>query len=372
MPDADARRSSPLFQPFALGPLTLPNRVVMAPMTRNRANAEDAPHALNAIYYAQRAAAGLIVTEATQILPEGKGYPGTPGIHSPAQIAGWRLVTEAVHAKGGRIFLQLWHVGRISHPSLQPGGVLPVAPSALQPAGRAMTASGPQPFVTPRAMAIEEIPGVVAAYGRAAENARAAGFDGVELHGANGYLIDQFLRSSTNQRRDSYGGSVENRARLLLEVTEAVVSAVGAERVGVRLSPLHPYNDISDADPAATFGHAAAELGRRKLAYLHVVQLGDDGRVDWLALRRAFGGPFIANGGYDRARAEAAVESGAADLVAFAAAYLANPDLVERLRRGAPLNPPDRATFYGGDARGYTDYPTLDGALQSEGSVAAS
>jgi N-ethylmaleimide reductase len=364
MPDAVANRPSALFQPFALGPLELPNRIVMAPMTRNRADASDAPHALNALYYGQRAEAGLIVTEATQILPQGKGYPGTPGIYSPAQIAGWRLVTDAVHAKGGRIFAQLWHVGRISHPSLQPDGALPVAPSALQPAGQAMTASGLQPFVTPRALATEEIPGLIAAYGRAARNAREAGFDGVELHGANGYLIDQFLRSSTNRRTDAYGGSVQNRARLLLEVADALVEAVGAARVGIRLSPVNPFNDISDADPAATFGHAAAELGRRKLAYLHVVQLGDDGRFDWLALRRAFGGAFIVNGGYDLARAEAVIQSGGADLVAFAAAYLANPDLVERLRRGAPLNAPDRATFYGGDARGYTDYPTLDDALQ--------
>ena len=316
-----------LFQPIRIGELSLKNRVVMAPMTRNRANGDDAPHPLNARYYAQRASAGLIVTEASQVSPQGKGYPGTPGSYSPQQVEGWRLVTDAVHARGGRIFLQLWHVGRISHPSLQPGGASPVAPSAIPPAGNAMTASGPQPFVTPRALELAEIPGIVADFRRAAANAEAAGFDGVELHGANGYLLDQFLRDSTNKRGDAYGGPVANRARLLLEVAEAAAEVLGAGRVGVRLSPLNPFNDIADSDPRGTFG-----------------------------------GKVILNGGFDRAEADAALAAGIADLIAFGTAYLANPDLAERLRQGAALNPPQRETFYGGDERGYIDYPSLEGA----------
>jgi N-ethylmaleimide reductase len=351
--------SEHLLRQIEFGTLTLNNRIVMAPMTRNRADAHDAPHALNVQYYAQRASAGLIITEASQISPQGKGYPGTPGIYSRRQIAGWRVVADAVHDKDGKIFLQLWHVGRVSHPTLQPGDALPVAPSALQPAGEAMTAKGLRRFVTPRALETAEIAGIVGDFRQAALNAKEAGFDGVELHGANGYLIDQFLRSSTNRRSDRYGGLLENRARLLLEVTDAVVDVFGARRVGVRLSPLNPFNDINDDDPQATFGYAAEHLGRRALAYLHISQNGDDGRFDWQALRRAFRGHFMINGGYDLARAEAALASDTADLVAFGVPFLANPDLVERFRRGAQLNVPDRATFYGGDHRGYTDYPVL-------------
>ncbi|MEA2780419.1 MAG: N-ethylmaleimide reductase [Rhodospirillaceae bacterium] len=362
MTDHGPATSEHLLRPIEFGTLTLNTRIVMAPMTRNRADADDAPHALNVQYYAQRAAAGLIITEASQISPQGKGYPGTPGIYSRRQIAGWRLVTDAVHDHGGKIFLQLWHVGRISHPMLQPGDALPVAPSALQPAGEAMTPKGPRPFVTPRALETAEIAGIVADFRQAALNAKEAGFNGVELHGANGYLIDQFLRSSTNRRSDRYGGPVESRARLLLEVTDAIVDAFGKGRVGVRLSPLNPYNDMSDDDPPATFGYAAEQLGRRALAYLHISQGGDDGHFDWQALRRTFGGHFMINGGYDVARAEAALASGGADLVAFGVPFLANPDLVERFRRGAPLNVPDRATFYGGDHRGYTDYPVIEQA----------
>lgn len=350
-----------LFQPIQVGELRVKNRIVMAPMTRNRANRHDAPHPLNARYYAQRASAGLIITEASQVTPQGKGYPATPGIYSREQVEGWRLVTEAVHARGGHIFLQLWHVGRISHPSLQLGGALPVAPSALAPAGNAMTETGPQPFVTPRALDLQEIPGIVADFRRAAANAEAAGFDGVELHGANGYLLDQFLRDSTNQRGDAYGGPVENRARLLLEVAEAVAGVVGAGRIGVRLSPLNPFNDIADSDPKTTFGYAARELGRLGLAYLHLTRGGDSGDFDWAALRRAFGGKVILNGGFDRALADAALSAGIADLVAFGTAYLANPDLAERLRQNAALNAPQRETFYGGGERGYVDYPSLEG-----------
>ncbi len=348
-----------LFTPVAVGAHDLKNRIVMAPMTRNRAGEGNVPHALNAEYYAQRAGAGLIVTEGTQISPQGLGYPATPGIHSEAQIAGWKAVTEAVHARDGKIFLQLWHVGRISHPSLQPDGALPVAPSAIRPEGEGMTYEGPKPFVAPRALETAEIPGIVDDYRRGAANALAAGFDGVEIHGANGYLIDQFLRDGTNTRSDAYGGSVENRARFMLEVTEAVADVWGADRVGLRLSPAGSFNSMSDSDPDATFGHAAQALNRFGLAYLHVVQDLSGAPVDWAALRAAFDGPYMINGGFDRDRANEALARGAADLVSFGSRYLANPDLAERFARGAPLNAPDQATFYGGDHRGYTDYPTL-------------
>lgn len=354
-----------LFSPVRLGPYALPNRIVMAPMTRNRAGPGETPTALMATYYAQRASAGLIVTEGTQITPEGQGYPGTPGIHSPAQVAGWRAVVDAVHARGGKIFCQLWHVGRVSHPLLQPGGALPVAPSALAPAGKLWTLEGMRPFETPRALATEEIARLLADYRTAAANARAAGFDGVEVHAANGYLIDQFLRSSTNRRTDRYGGSIENRTRLLLEVTQALIAEFGAARVGVRLSPTNPFNDIADEHPAALFGHAAAALDRLDLAYLHIVEPGPDDpiaqgeRPDGPFFRARWRGRLILNKGYDARRASAAIADGVADLVAFATLFLANPDLPERLRRGGPFNPPDRPTFYGGGEKGYTDYPAL-------------
>ena len=352
-----------LFTPVRLGDLALPNRVLMAPMTRNRAAAGNVPTELNATYYEQRASAGLIVTEATQVSPQGVGYPGTPGIHSDDQVAGWRLVTRAVHQRGGRIFLQLWHVGRISHPDLQPDGALPVAPLAIAPAGQAMTLAGPQPFVTPRALALDEIPGVVGQYAAAARRARDAGFDGVEVHGANGYLIDQFLRSGTNTRTDLYGGSLANRARFLLEVTAAVRDAWGGGRVGVRLSPLSPFNDMRDDDPVATFTYAATALGELGLAYLHLVEmrpLADGQPYLTPALRRAFRGPVVINGGLDRELAEAALVRGDGDAAAFATKFLANPDLPARLAADAPLNEPDRTTFYGGGAKGYVDYPALD------------
>jgi N-ethylmaleimide reductase len=354
-----------IFSALRLGPLELPNRVVMAPMTRNRAGPGNVPTALNATYYAQRAGAGLIVSEATQVSPQGVGYPGTPGIHSAEQVAGWKLVTDAVHGAGGRIFLQLWHVGRISHPSLQPGGALPVAPSAIAPAGQAWTTNGMEAFVTPRAFETSEIPGVVEEYRRGAANARAAGFDGVELHGANGYLIDQFLRDSTNKRTDRYGGSPGNRARFLIEVTQALIGEWGGECVGVRLSPTNPYNDIADSHPAATFSTAARELDRFGIAYLHIVEPGPGDPVaagempDIGFFRKIWRGPLIANKGYDLERANAVLRNGDADLVSFAALYLANPDLDVRFRSGGPFNPPDRKTFYGGAAKGYTDYPAL-------------
>jgi len=354
-----------IFSPFRLGPLDLPNHVVMAPMTRNRAGPGNVPTALNATYYEQRAGAGLIVTEATQVSPQGVGYPGTPGIHSAEQVAGWKLVTDAVHSAGGRIFLQLWHVGRISHPALQPGGALPVAPSAIAPAGQAWTTNGMEAFVTPRALETSEIPGIVEDFRHGAAYAHDAGFDGVELHGANGYLIDQFLRDSTNKRTDRYGGSALNRARFLIEVTQALIGEWGGERVGVRLSPTNPYNDIADSNPAATFSIAANELNRLGIAYLHIVEPGPGDPVaagempDIRFFRKIWRGPLIANKGYDLERANAVLRDGDADLVSFAALYLANPDLDQRFRRGGPFNPPDRKTFYGGAAKGYTDYPAL-------------
>jgi len=357
-------RLDALFSKVQLGPYELANRIVMAPMTRNRAGADNVPTELNTLYYRQRASAPLIITEASQISPQGVGYPGTPGIHSEAQAEGWKQVIEAVHGEGSRIFLQLWHVGRISHPSLQPDGALPVAPSAIQPAGETITVDGMQPFVTPRALETDEIPGLVADYRAAAERALAAGFDGVEIHAANGYLLDQFLRDQSNQRKDAYGGSVENRLRLLLEVTEAVTGVWGSNRVGVRLSPINSFNDIADAAPDITFVQIARALAEAKIAYLHVLE-GDlldpeaGLRFDWGALRKAFGGLYMANGGYDGARANATIADGKADLVAFARPFISNPDLVARLAKGAPLAEPDPNTFYGGDAKGYTDYPTL-------------
>ena len=357
--------SQDIFSPTKLGSIQLANRIVMAPLTRNRAGQGNVPQPINAEYYAQRASAGLIITEATPISATGHGYPATPGIHDAAQVEGWKQVTAAVHAKGGKIVLQLWHVGRISHPSLQPGNALPVAPSAIKPAGQAFTYEGLQDFVTPRALAIEELPGIVADYARATRNALDAGFDGVEIHAANGYLLDQFLRDSTNQRQDEYGGSLENRTRLLLEVTKAVVDVAGADRVGVRISPLNPFNDIKDSDPQTLFNYVAKSLSPFGLAYLHVVEGGMGGEAtpdfDFEDLRRQFKGGYIANLAYDKARGNAAIASGHADAIAYGAIYIANPDLVERLRQDAALNTPDQATFYGGDAKGYTDYPTLQG-----------
>jgi len=360
-----------LFSPVKLGRYELPNRIVMAPLTRNRAGEGNVPRALNAEYYGQRASAGLIVSEATQISPQGLGYPLTPGIHSPEQIEGWKQVTHTVHEKGGRIFLQLWHVGRISHPSLQPNGELPVAPSAIAPQGMASTFTGEQPFVTPRALDIEEIPGIIEQYRQAAHNALEAGFDGVEVHSANGYLLDQFLQDGTNHRTDAYGGSIENRARLLLEVVEAVVSVWGGDRVGVRLSPSGTFNDMADSDPAALFGYAIGALNRFDLAYLHLVEprwISATPEVDLAALtttsfRPLYSGTLIAAGGFDRAQGNAVIAAGTADLVAYGRLYISNPDLPERFALDASLNPYDRSTFYGGDERGYTDYPTL--ALQT-------
>ena len=355
-----------LFSPIRIGALDLANRVVMAPLTRNRARPEDdAPWALHVEYYAQRASAGLIVTEGSQISPEAKGYAWTPGIYSAAQIEGWKAVTDAVHAKGGRIVIQLWHVGRVSHTSLQPGGQAPVAPSAITAASRTFDGTGFQPTSAPRALETAEIARVVADYAQATRNARAAGFDGVEIHGANGYLIDQFLRDGSNQRTDAYGGTIENRLRFLTEVLEAVTGAWDARHVGIRLSPFANANGVTDSDPMAVFGPAIDIIDRFGLAYLHMVEGQTGGTRDLApgqdiqALRARFKGAYIANNGYDRQMAMDAVASGRADLVAFGKLFIANPDLVARLKADAPLNLPDQTTFYGGGAKGYVDYPAL-------------
>lgn len=355
-----------LFTPIRAGALDLGNRIAMAPLTRNRARpTDDTPYALHAEYYAQRASAGLIVTEGSQISPEGKGYAWTPGIHSPAQVEGWRGVTEAVHARGGHIVLQLWHVGRVSHVSLQPDGQAPVGPSAISAGGKTFDGAGFVETSTPRALDLAEIPRVLEDFRRGAENAKAAGFDGVEIHAANGYLIQQFLSDAANVRTDAYGGSVENRVRLLDEVTGVVAGVWGADRVGVRLSPFSNANNAPDSDPMTTFGAAIDRLNAYGLAYLHMVEGQTGGARDLpagasiAALRDRFDGVYMANNGYDRAMAIEAVDSGRADMIAFGKPFIANPDLVERLERDAPLNEPDRATFYGGGREGYTDYPAL-------------
>lgn len=353
-----------LFSPITLGDLALPNRVIMAPLTRNRAAMPgNIPQAMNARYYAQRAGAGLIIAEATQVAPEGIGYPATPGIHSTEQVQGWRAVTDAVHAKGGHIFLQLWYCGRISHPDLLPDHQQPVSASAIKPAGEAVTMEGMKPFVEPRALATEELPGIVDLYRKAAVCARDAGFDGVEIHAANGYLLDQFLRDGTNQRDDNYGGSLENRTRLLLEVLDAVLETWAPDRVGVRISPENSYNDIQDSDPQTTFNFVAQSLSGRGLGYLHVLEgdmMSGEASLDYRQIRAAFDGYYMANNAYDKARAQAAIASDAADMVAFGKPFLANPDLVERFKQDAELNEPNEGTFYGGDETGYTDYPTMD------------
>jgi len=357
-----------LFKPFRLGDLELKNRLVMAPLTRIRASeSTDAPNELNAEYYRQRATAGLIITEASQISQQGQGYIHTPGIHTDAQVEGWKKVTEAVHAAGGLIFVQLWHVGRISHVSLQPGGAAPVAPSAVQAKTKTFTAAGFTEVSMPRALEAEEIPGIFADYRRAAENAKAAGFDGVEIHGANGYLIDQFLKDGTNKRTDAYGGSIENRARFALDVVDTVCRVWERGRVGIRLAPVSPANDVQVSDPEKIFFFLVRELSARGIGFIHVVEGATGGPRDFAAfdyagLRKAFGGAYIANNGYTRELAIEALRSDRADLIAFGKPFIANPDLVERLRRNAPLNQPDKATFYGGGAKGYTDYPTLEAA----------
>ena len=356
-----------LFSEFQLGPHRLKNRIVMAPMTRSRAAAGNVPTPVMATYYRQRASAGLIITEATQVTPEGQGYMSTPGIHSPEQVQGWKGVTKAVHEAGGKIFLQLWHVGRISHSSYQPNRQLPVSASAIAPAGSHYTPEGMKPFETPRALELAEIPTIIGQFRAGAQNALEAGFDGVEVHGANGYLLDQFLQSGTNKRTDAYGGSVENRARLLLEVIHAVVDVWSKERVGVRLSPNGSFNDMSDANPEETFKYAISELDRSGISYLHLREGTaadvEHGRkpVPLSEFRPLFHKALMINDGYTREKAETVIGKGLADLVAFGVPFLANPDLPARFLAGATLNAPDVSTFYAGGEKGYTDYPALKG-----------
>jgi 2,4-dienoyl-CoA reductase-like NADH-dependent reductase (Old Yellow Enzyme family) len=349
---------SGLFEPLAAGELELPNRIVMAPLTRNRATMPGrVPNGLMREYYAQRASAGMIVTEATSVEPMGVGYPSTPGIWSRDQVEGWKAITAAVHAKGGHILLQLWHVGRISHSSFH-GGALPVAPSAIAASGHVSLIRPQTAYEKPRALETGEIPGIVEAFRRGAENAKAAGFDGVEIHGANGYLLDQFLQDGSNRRTDAYGGPVENRARLHLEVTDAVVSVWGAGRVGMHLAPRGDAHSMGDSDRLGTFTYLARELGRRRIAFICAREkLGDD-RIG-PQLKAAFGGVWIANEGFDKTSAETVVAAGEADAVAFGKAFLANPDLPRRFALGAPLNPWNSATFYSAGAEGYTDYPAM-------------
>jgi N-ethylmaleimide reductase len=358
-------RHPALFSPYRLGDLELKNRIVMSPMTRSRAVDGAVPHPKAPVYYAQRASAGLIITEGTQVSPQGVGYIRTPGIHSPEQVAGWKKVTEAVHQAGGKIFAQLWHVGRMSHPDFH-DGALPVAPSALVPQGEVFTTSGKKNMVAPRALETSELPGIVAQFRKAAENAKAAGFDGVELHGANGYLLDQFLRDGANQRTDNYGGSIENRARLPLEITDAMIGVWGAKRVGYKVSPHFSMYSMSDSNPVETFSYMAKQLDARGLGYLHVAEAiagpmaapAGTVRVTPL-LRKIFHGAVMVNGGYDAATADAAIERGETDLVAFGVIFLANPDLPRRFEKAAPLNAPQVETFYAGEEKGYLDYPAL-------------
>lgn len=353
-----------LFSPINVGPHTLSNRIFMAPMTRNRAP-DTIPNELMKTYYTQRASSGLIISEGSQISPQAIGYPGTPGIHTPEQVTGWKTITDAVHAQGGYIFCQLWHVGRSSHPDLQPNNEQPVAPSAIKPEGDAMTLEGPKPFVTPQALTLEGIQQTIKDFIHAAKCALEAGFDGVEIHAANGYLIDQFLRDGTNQRDDIYGGSLENRSRFLLDVVDAVSNIWGENCTAVRLSPLQPFNDMKDSSPEALFTHVVKALNQYSLAYLHVTEMGAEApgvagpAFDLATLRELFKGVYVTNAGYDKQRGNAAIAKNSCDAVAFGVPFIANPDLAQRLELDADLNEADSSSFYGGDSAGYTDYPSL-------------
>ena len=358
--------SSKLFTPVQIGAVTAKNRIFLAPLTRCRALPGNVPGEMNAVYYAQRASGGLLIAEATSVSPRGFGYPNTPGIFTMDQVAGWRKVTEAVHAAGSLIFLQLWHVGRVSHPVFQPGGELPVAPSAIRPAGQVFTGTEMAEYVTPRALELGEMKGIVAEYAHGAELALLAGFDGVEIHNANGYLLDQFLRDGTNQRTDEYGGPVENRARLTLEVTRAVVDVCGADRVGIRFSPAGVFNDMRDSDPMRTFGYVLEQLNPFRLAYAHITRVtaqdiahGAKEGVGPRELRPFYHGTVVANGGFTRDTAEQALQEGWANAIAFGVPFVANPDLPARFSKDAPLNPADPDTFYSPGPKGYTDYPAL-------------
>ncbi|MFK8250781.1 alkene reductase [Ancylobacter terrae] len=355
-----------LFEPYTLGDITLSNRIVMAPLTRNRAGAGLVPSPLAVEYYGQRASAGLIITEATQVSDTAQGYQDTPGLFTDAQVEGWRPITAAVHAKGGKIFTQLWHVGRVSHRSLQPGGAAPLAPSAIRAETKTYVNNQFADVDAPRALELAEIPGIVDDFRKAAANAIRAGFDGVEIHGANGYLVDQFLRDGANKRTDAYGGSIENRTRFLKEVTRAIIDEIGAKRTGIRISPVTPANGLSDSNPQALFNHVVDVLNELGVVYIHVIEGATGGPrdiapdFDFEALHKRYSGTWMVNNGYDKTLAEKAVASHAADLVAFGKPFVSSPDVVERLRRGAPFNEVDRDHLYGGGAKGYVDYPTLD------------
>ena len=353
-----------LFTKAKLGKLTLPHRIVMAPLTRSRAaQPGDVPQAINVEYYKQRASAALIVSEATHISPQGKGYALTQGIYSKEQIQGWKKITTAVHAEGSRIFLQLWHVGRVSHSSLQPDHALPVAPSAIAVEGQVFTEQGMQDFEIPRALEINEIPGIVKQYGDAAKNAKEAGFDGVEIHAANGYLLDQFLRDGSNKRVDDYGGSIQNRVRLTLEVTKAVTEIWGGDCVGIRISPTGTFNAMSDSDPQHLYHHLVEKLNPFNLAYLHVVERfgeANDDNFNFMTLRESFNGAYIANGGYTAESAEVSLKNNQSDFISFGKMFISNPDLPKRFKEQTWLNEPDQTTFYGGDEKGYIDYPFLN------------
>lgn len=373
MTNINMNNMSSLFESLLLGDITLANRIIMSPLTRMRSKQPgNIPYELNATYYAQRSSAGLIITEATQISPQGQGYPATPGIYSKEQIEGWKLITTAVHKNGGKIFLQLWHVGRISHSSFQPENKLPVAPSAIRPSGKTLTQDWKQlDFETPHALSHTEIQGIIEDYGIACKNAQEAGFDGVEVHGANGYLLDQFLQDGSNHRNDQYGGSIENRSRFLLEVVDRAISVWGSGRVGVRLSPYSSFNDMSDSNPSALFNYVLAALSNRNIAYVHMIEPratsagGNENIVDDVPsaaelFRKNFNGMFISAGGYNPESARNAVESKLVDAVVFGRFFIANPDLPQRIKTGAALNKYNRSTFYGGNEKGYTDYPFLD------------
>ncbi len=356
--------ASKLFDPYKLGAVTLTNRAVMAPLTRNRAVAGFVPNPLAIEYYGQRASAGLLITEASQVSQQGQGYQDTPGIYTKEQVAGWRKVTDRVHERGGHIYIQLWHVGRVSHTALQANDGAPVAPSAVRAKGKTFVGGTFVDVSEPRALDLGEIPGIIDSFKRASANALAAGFDGVEIHGANGYLLDQFAKDGANKRTDAYGGTIENRARLMLEVSKAVASEAGADRTGIRISPVTPANDVSDSNPQPLFDHIVDQLNALKLVYIHVIEGATGGPrdiapFDYDSLRKRFSGTYIANNGYDFKLATEVLDKNKADLIAFGKLFISNPDLVERLKLGAALNDFDKATFYGGNAKGYTDYPVL-------------
>jgi len=362
--------STKLFEPYKLGPITLKNRTAMAPLTRNRALAGFVPGPTAIEYYGQRASAGLLIGEASQVSQQGQGFQNSPGIYSKEQIAGWRKVTDRVHERGGHIFLQLWHVGRISHTDVQPNHGAPVAPSAIRADAQTFVGGKFVNVSEPRALELNEIPGIIESFRRGAANALEAGFDGVEIHGANGYLLDQFARDRTNKRTDAYGGSIENRAKLMLEIAKAVAAEAGADRTGIRISPVTPSHDISDSNPQALFDTIVDQLNALKLIYIHVVEGATGGPrdiapFDYGSLRKRFKGTYIANNGYDLELASKVLAANEADLIAFGKPFISNPDLVERLKRGAPLNPFDKATFYDGGAKGYLDYPTLGETQQA-------